>query len=381
MNNKIIPEAFHPGEYIRDELEAREWTQIDLATIIGLPPNIVSDIITGRRTINAEIATALSEAFVGTTAQVWLNLQSAYQLAMETTNKDVISRRAKLFEKAPIREMQKRGWIEKTTNIDILETQICKFYDINSIDDEIEKPNHAARKSDDYENLTPPQLAWLTQAKRLANSIEIEKPYNKNNFSNMIDELARLKINTNGLLYISDTLSKFGVRFLILEHLPKSKIDGAVFWLDEKSPVIVLSLRYDRIDSFWFSLAHELGHIKNKDGLKTGLVEIELFNDDSSSIIEKPKEELEADKFAVNFLVNQSELDTFVENNRPIYSKRNITLFSARLEIHPGIVVGQLQPKGRNEIPYSNFRAMLVKVRELITKYTLTDGWGRKVVL
>ena len=82
----------------------------------------------------------------------------------------------------------------------------------------------------------------------------------------MMDDLARLKINTNGLLYISDILSEFGVRFLILEHLPKSKIDGAVFWLDKKSPVIVLSLRYDRIDSFWFSLAHELGHIKNLDG-------------------------------------------------------------------------------------------------------------------
>jgi len=57
------------------------------------------------------------------------------------------------------------------------------------------------------------------------------------------------------------------VRFLVLEPLPQTRIDGACFWLDEYSPVVVVSVRYDRIDGFWHTLMHELEHMKNRHGL------------------------------------------------------------------------------------------------------------------
>ncbi|MFX8692489.1 hypothetical protein ABTM44_18400, partial [Acinetobacter baumannii] len=61
-------------------------------------------------------------------------------------------------------------------------------------------------------------------------------------------------------------LQEAGVRFVIVEGLPGSKIDGVCFWLDDKSPVIGMSLRFDRIDNFWFVLRHECAHVLHGHG-------------------------------------------------------------------------------------------------------------------
>lgn len=73
-------EAFHPGSYIRDELGAREWTQAHLAEVMGRPPRLVNDLCQERRSVSAETALDLARA-LGTSAELWINLQGAYDLA------------------------------------------------------------------------------------------------------------------------------------------------------------------------------------------------------------------------------------------------------------------------------------------------------------
>ena len=80
MGHHINLETFPPGDYIREEIEARGWTQRDLADILGRPPQIVSEIVTGKQPLTPELASLLGDAF-GTSAQVWLNLENAYQLS------------------------------------------------------------------------------------------------------------------------------------------------------------------------------------------------------------------------------------------------------------------------------------------------------------
>jgi HTH-type transcriptional regulator / antitoxin HigA len=78
---ELIPaEVFPPGEFLRDELEARGWTQADLAKILGLPRRLISEIIDGKRAITTETAWGLGDAF-GVDSQFWLNLESAYKLS------------------------------------------------------------------------------------------------------------------------------------------------------------------------------------------------------------------------------------------------------------------------------------------------------------
>src|SRR5215510_12360825 len=127
MSERIPAEVFPPGDFIKEELEAREWTQADLAEILGRPPRLVSEIINGKRAISPETAKGLGDAF-GTAAQFWMNLESAYQLAQVKDQNDVVARRARLYSKAPVKEMLKRRWIEPSTSIDVLEKQIVDFF-------------------------------------------------------------------------------------------------------------------------------------------------------------------------------------------------------------------------------------------------------------
>ncbi|HVR11461.1 MAG TPA: HigA family addiction module antitoxin, partial [Thermoanaerobaculia bacterium] len=80
MSDLIAAEVFPPGEILREELEARGWTQTDLAEILGRPPRLVNEVIAGKRAITPETAKGLGEAF-GTGGQFWMNLESAWQLS------------------------------------------------------------------------------------------------------------------------------------------------------------------------------------------------------------------------------------------------------------------------------------------------------------
>ena len=71
-------EAFPPSEYLHDELEERGWTVADLAEAMGQPVHTVAEMLDNETAMTAETALALSEA-LGTTPEVWLNLQAAYR--------------------------------------------------------------------------------------------------------------------------------------------------------------------------------------------------------------------------------------------------------------------------------------------------------------
>ena len=153
----------------------------------------------------------------------------------------------------------------------------------------------------------------------------------------------------------------------MVEPLPNVKIDGAAFWLDAESPVIAMSLRFDNIGSFWFALMHELDHIEYKDAFS--------FDDLQS----KPSDEAEerASWNAANLLVPRHELEEFIRACAPRYSEARINNLATGLQIHPGIIVGQLQHRG--EISYAAHRKLLTKVRDFVTQFACTDGWGQPV--
>lgn len=100
MTAKVVKRraAFTPGEYLREELEARSWTQQDLARIIGRPLQMVNEIINGKKTITAQTAAELGQA-LGTSAEVWINLESAYQLSKAVPPDPGIAQRAKAISK------------------------------------------------------------------------------------------------------------------------------------------------------------------------------------------------------------------------------------------------------------------------------------------
>ncbi|MBI4320651.1 MAG: HigA family addiction module antidote protein [Chloroflexi bacterium] len=372
MVDRKVAEIFPPGDYIKEELEARGWTQIELAEILGRSARMVNEIICAKRGITPDTAQGLGDAF-GTGAQVWLNLESAYQLSRALEHDDSVARRARLYLKAPIREMVKRGWIEPSENVHVLEKRVLDFFGLTTVDEEIHFA-HAARKSKARKERTPAQNAWLFRARRLSRAVSAGNAFSQERLQDAIGRLRALLHSVEEIRNVPPILADAGIRFLIVEALPNTGIDGACFWLDANSPVIVLSLRFDRIDAFWHTLMHESGHVKNKDGFYDATLDTHLVGRGVQPSDAMPEFEKEADRFAVETLVPQDALQSFIIGVRPLYSKVRIRLFADRIHVHPGIVLGQLHQ--RQEIDWSSNREMLDKVRHIITKSVLTDGWG-----
>lgn len=370
MAERTFAEVFPPGEFIKEELDARGWTQADLAQILGRSPVQVNLIIQGKQTVTPETAKQLAEAF-GTSAQFWLNLEGAYRLSLTKPDENPVARRANLFELFPVREMIGRGWIEQSGNIEVLEKRFCDFFEIPSLN-EVPQLAHAARKST-VGDVTASQLAWLFRAKQLSHAVLVEK-FSDESLGRCLERLKLLRVNREDIRQVPQVLAEAGIRLVIVELLPNTRIDGVCFWLDKESPVIALSLRYDRIDWFWHTVMHELGHIKKRDGLKAPVIDTDLVGEQAQASKDKPESERKADDFACNFLVEKTELKKFIARVRPLYSKTKIVLFANRIKVHPGIVVGQLQHL--KEISYAHNREMLSKVRNVIIPSVLTDGWG-----
>lgn len=375
MNTTNMPaEVFPPGEFIREELEERGWTQEDLAEILGRSLRLVNEIIMGKRGITPDTANALGAAF-GTSAQLWMNLESAYRLT-QVRNKDTntVERRAQLFSLGPINEMVKRRWLEPSQNIAVLEQRFMEFADVDDLDTTPTFYAHAARKSTAYLTETPAQTVWLFRGRQLASTITANR-YFPDQYPAMIEELRKLAANPEETRHVPRLLADAGIRFVMVEPLKGSRIDGACFWLSEEAPVVAISMRYNRIDYFWHTLMHELAHVKNQDGLVNTNTAFDIDPDDSTS--EKPAYEREADMIAASSLVPRDDFEDFIGRVGPLYSPRMIRGFATRLGIHAGIVVGQLQH--RDEISYSQFRQLLVPVRHFLTEAALTDGWGNSV--
>ena len=133
MTKTITVEVPHPGEYIREEIETRGWNQRDLAFILGCPPQAVTMILTGKRGISADMTKALGDAF-GVPAELFVNLQRAYDLAHANDPDPNISVRAKMQEQYPVREMIKRGWLTTSDNAPSLDKQLADFFEVTGID-------------------------------------------------------------------------------------------------------------------------------------------------------------------------------------------------------------------------------------------------------
>jgi HTH-type transcriptional regulator / antitoxin HigA len=375
MPAPINENTINPGERIRNLLVLRNWNQHDLALVTGLSRQTITSIIAGRSGITPESAMALASAF-GNEATEWLLWDTQFRLLSVRIKSEEIQRRAKTLELAPVREMQRRGWIDSSEGFSALELQLKKFFrveDLHNIEGQ-EALFLRAVTNNPTEN-SKALRAWVGRANQLARAVTVQ-PFSHRNLGEAEKELHRISAFSKEIYRVPDVFARYGIRFVIIEPLPFSKVDGAAFWLDEASPVIALSLRYDRIDSFWFTLFHEFMHIKNKDEVSIDEnMEEQVKTGSSTELINDV--EARASKQAAESLINPVEIDSFIRRVGPLYSEAKIIQFAHRIKVHPGIIVGQLQRSGR--LSYSSLRQLLVKVRGSIIETALTDGWGKVV--
>lgn len=367
MAEQLSPaEVFSPGEFLSEELEARGWSQQEFAEIIGRPANAVSEIINGKRAITPGMAKALAAA-LGTSPTLWMNLDAAYRLEQEDPAPGRIQIQARLRSKYPVRDMIQRGCVEGSDDPEVLEHRVLRFFGVESLDD-TPQFRMAARKGIkgwlDAED-SPKQLASLFRVRQCAGAMQIGK-YSESKLRQALPRLEALMSEPEEVRHAPKLLEACGVRFVIVEPLPGSKIDGVCFWLDPWRPVVALTLRFDRIDNFWFVLRHELEHVLRQDA---------AIDEEVGQTAEALTEQEEVANLAAgSFGVTQEEMEDFVQRVQSAFSDKRVVGFALKHGVHPGIVVGRLQYRlGR----YTILKKYLVNIREYAVGAAMTDGYGK----
>jgi HTH-type transcriptional regulator/antitoxin HigA len=359
------------GEMIRRELDKRGWLQRDLAFILGIPESSANMLACDKRGVSADMAKALGQVF-GIPAETILSIQKSSEVQAELARakepKAEIAQKAKLITTYPVREMVKRGWI--SPDKDSLENEVTRFFGICSID-ETPRISHFAKKTS-YDELLPEQLAWIFRVRQIAQEM-LTAEYSPGAVRNAVKNLSSLLLSAEEARKVPRIMAEAGVRFVIVESLPGAKIDGVCFWLDESSPVIALSLRYDRIDNFWFVLRHECEHVLRLHGQSGFVLDTELEGEKAGVGPGIPDDEKVANEAAAEFCIPQKKLGNFIARKSPFFAERDFLGFSRTLQVHPGIAAGQLQHRtGR----YDRFRQYQVKIRSIVAPGAMVDGWG-----
>lgn len=358
-----------PGQLIEALLKERGWSNRVLAHVLGMDESGAHRIVTDKRAMDAELAVVLEEIFE-IPAERFLDLQKSYELAkarIKARPDPTRATRAHLFGGLPIAEMIKRGWIGATDVRDKnVEPALTRFFDANRVED-IEVLPHAAKKTHVSVSATPAQLAWLYRVKQIANGMLVAS-YSPKAVSVAIDKLKPLLSAPEEARKVPRILAESGIRFVVVETLPSAKIDGACLWLDDVSPVIGMTMRYDRIDNFWFVLRHEMKHVEERHGLSKIMLDVDLEGENSIDA-----EELIANSAAAEFCVPQKMLQAFIARKAPFFQERDILGFAKTIRVHPGLVAGQLR---RSLGRYDLFSNHMAKMRSIVLPNAFVDGWG-----
>lgn len=366
----------HPGYYIKEEMEAREWRQRDLAFILGVPEQAVNMMLSGKRGISPDMALALADAF-DTDRDFFANLQKMYDLAHARTPDPRVAVRGSMQSQYPVREMVRRGWLS-ALGPEPLETQLVRFFEV-STPDEIPYLAHAPRKSRYEELAVPPtQLAWLFRVRQIARSISVPAFSAGKSFTTgaLIRELEKLLHAPEEARHVPQILAEHGIRFVLVEKLPAADIDGVCFWLDENSPVIGMTTKRDTIDNFWFVLRHEIEHVRRGDGKDDEVIDVLEGERASTSSLAIPEQERIANAAAADFCAPAEKMDLFMIRKRPFYYEKDVVAFARIHKRHPGLIVGQMQKRMDR---WDYLTRQLVKIRQFVLPASIADGWGQTV--
>ena len=294
--------AFHPGYYIADIIEDMEISQAEFATRMGTTAKTLSQLINGQANISNDLAKKLSTMF-GTSVEVWQNLQNTYdQKLIEIQQAKDVDAQAELVKEIDYKYFVDVIGLPIARSINEKVANLCKYFKVADL-------RIMLQPADKLKGYLP-ELRGMT----------VRKP---------AEFLPRMR----------EIFAECGIAFVLLPHLKNSGVNGAVKWVSEDRVVLAMNNRGLDADKFWFSLFHEIKHVLQQK-IKTVFIsstveEMRNIND---------KLEIEADKFATNYLISQADYKRLAPTRYT--SDDEIVEFAKTIGIHPGIVAGRLQHEG-----------------------------------
>jgi HTH-type transcriptional regulator / antitoxin HigA len=278
-----------PVEAIKFRMDQEGLEPKDMIPYLGSQSK-VSEVLNYKRPLSLAMIRALHEG-LGIPAEVLLQEMNGPKTANPAYS----------WKNYPFAEMFKRGYFSrfndslgeaKKHSDELLEDLLAAFQGRQFVPVYC---RHADRPVQEYA-----LKAWQARSIRIAQQQEIPRFSRDQLTEERIREIVHLSFYSQGPKMAVERLNSLGIHFVILRHLPKTYLDGACFYTPERQPLIAMTLRYDRLDNFWFTLVHELAH------LYLHLDDANLaFFDDTESVSEDPElpQEIEADRFTRDALV------------------------------------------------------------------------------
>lgn len=323
-----------PVEAITFRMEEQGLKQRDLVPYIGSKSK-VSEILSGKRPLTLEMIRALHEG-----------LGIPTEVLLQKPEDEPSEARAIDWSRFPVREMVKRNWILASLN-DVRNrgSELAKAF-FAELGDDGPIPAFYRRSIHERSGRTMDRYAvraWTARVLLQARKAEGVKNFKQGSVTpEFMQEVTRLSIQGRGPLLAKDFLANNGVILVIESHLPGTRLDGAAMLGQKGNPVVGLTVRYDRIDNFWFTLLHELAHVALHlvDGHEA------LFVDDLDALQDDDPQEREADRLAGNVLIPRS----LWKRSKAYLQRTQVAVeeLAQELKIHPAIVAGRIRSETNN---------------------------------
>ncbi|MCF8034155.1 MAG: ImmA/IrrE family metallo-endopeptidase [Desulfarculaceae bacterium] len=323
-----------PVAAIKFVMEQKGLTQTDLVPYFGSRPR-VSEVLSGKRPLTLSMIRSLSSG-LGLPAEILI--QDDSQLPEEGKAID--------WSKFPVKEIVDRGWVagfdHKTQPEEImrhLATQANADDYLYSNSACLRQGTRRSHKDDPYA-----LQAWILGVLLKANEMDLLGEYHEDEIElEFLRKVAHLSVLSDGPVQAAEYLSRKGIKLVVVRHFKKTYLDGAVLINKDGSPVIGLSLRYNRTDNFWFTLIHELAH------LACGHVDQaqdKCIIDDLDLHTALDKTENEADETAEAALIPRELWDEHPAKDTA--KIKDVRALARQADVNPAIVAGRIRYKRGN---------------------------------
>jgi len=331
-NSRYPVEPPDPIDAIIFRMREKGLKKVDLIPFFGTSSR-VSEVLSRKRPLTVQMIKEISLG-LGISADTLLGL-----------GKEVAEKGADQIDWSmfPYKEMNRRGWLQSVTSkaSAAIEDVVRGFIS----DAGLQFGAASFRRTISGEAQSPATryslYAWLARVVQRARSLKsgVGK-YDQSALSaGFLRELAQLSWSEKGPLLAVEFLNKHGIVVVIEEHLKGTQLDGAALKDADGTPIVGLTLRYDRIDNFWFTLLHEVAHIwKHVD-------EHEAFLDDLDASSEDRRES------EANRLAREAFIPRLIWKRSAAYqspSRETVLQLSHELRIHPAIIAGRIRRETGN---------------------------------
>ena len=264
MKSQSAFTTIHPGDVLREELDARGIKQKDFASTISMPASVLNDIVKGKRSVTPDIAILL-EAALGKDASSWLRLQAERDLEVARKKEEFIQKQKDIETWQSIQSCCNVKYLEKYISGGLGKTiqdkihAVLNFFNVKTADalrQAFVKDVDPAyfRKSDKFKYDPVNIFTWKYMAFNKCDSVDRPKKFTTDSLNCLIEGLQTILYeNEDTMNRIAQLLREYGIRFFTLDNEKGTYIDGFSFWKGSY-PAIALTLDTRRL-TYWHSLS------------------------------------------------------------------------------------------------------------------------------